>query len=108
MAPRAKKPAAKKAGITRSKTAAGAAVGQQSSDAAKKPAFGKAAPRRVETTAQPAAAKKKTVAAKAGKDGDPSLATKIVHVATGAVVAGAKGAASLVASVAGKKTGTKK
>jgi hypothetical protein len=93
MATKAKKPTPKKATSARSKAGAGAATAQRSKDAAKKPAFGKAAPRKVEPAAETVAPATKPVT---GKSGGPSLATKIVHVAAGAVVATAKGAASLV------------
>jgi hypothetical protein len=104
MATKAKKPAPKKAPSARSKAGAGAAPAQRSKDAAKKPAFGKAAPRKVEPAAKTAASATKPVTASTGKRGEPSLATRIVHVAAGAVVATAKGAASLVT---GKKNAGK-
>jgi large subunit ribosomal protein L23Ae len=105
MVTKAKKPAARKSASLQSKTGAGAAVAERSKDAAKKPTFGKAAPRKVTPAAKSAAPAEKPAAksAKAPKTSSgPSLATKIAHVATGAVVATAKGAASLAASVVGK------
>lgn len=102
MATKAKKPAPKRTASVQSKTGAGAAIGERSKDAAK-PAFGKAAPRKV-TPAQKTAAKPAPKSAKSPKGSDSSsLATKIAQVATGAVVATAKGAASLAASVTGKR-----
>lgn len=96
MAIKANKPAPKKAVSSRSKTAAGAAVAEHAKAAPKKPAFGKAAPRRVEPAAKTPAATTKPVSESARKRGGASLATRIIHVAAGAVVATAKGAASLV------------
>jgi large subunit ribosomal protein L23Ae len=105
MATKAKKPAPKRTASVQSRTGAGAAIGERSKDAAK-PAFGKAAPRKVtpaQKTAAPAA-KPVPKSTKSPKGSDsPSLATKIAQVATGAVVATAKGAASLAASVTGKR-----
>jgi hypothetical protein len=104
MAAKAKKPAPKKA-TTRPRTVASAAPAERSKEAPKKPAFGKAAPRKVEPAAKTPAATTKPVSGSARKSGEPSLATKIVHVAAGAVVATAKGAASLVT---GKRAGKTK
>ena len=104
MAAKAKKPAPKKAASARPKAGAGAAVAQRSKDAAKKPTFGKATPRRVEPAAKTAAPATKPVTGSTRKSGEPSLATKIVHVAAGAVVATAKGAASLVTGKKADKT----
>jgi large subunit ribosomal protein L23Ae len=110
MATKAKKPAPRKAASIQTKTGAGPAVGEHSKDAAKKPAFGKAAPRKVTPTAAktaaPAAKSAPRTAKPAKAAGGPSLVTKIAHVATGAVVATAKGAASLAASVT-RKDGAK-
>jgi large subunit ribosomal protein L23Ae len=102
MATKAKKPAPKKAASVQSKTGAGAALAERSKDAAKKPTFGKAAPRKVAPAAKTATPAAKPVSGSTKKSGEPSLATKIAHVAAGAVVATAKGAASVAASFAGK------
>jgi hypothetical protein len=113
MATKARKPAsttAKATGkATQSKAGAGPATAQRSKDAAK-PAFGKAAPKRV-TSAAAKAAKPAAKAAKPAKTGgkDGSITTKMARgvkttasAAAGAVVATAKGAVSLAASVVGK------
>ncbi|MHA6687398.1 hypothetical protein [Mesorhizobium sp. A556] len=110
MVTKAKKPAAKKTASVQSKTGAGAAIAERSRDAAKPAAFGKAAPRKV-TPAQKSAApaaKPASRSAKGSKNSDnPSLATKIAQVATGAVVATAKLAASVVGKGGEGKSKTK-
>jgi large subunit ribosomal protein L23Ae len=105
MVTKTRKPAARKSAGVRSKTGAGAALAERSKDAAK-PTFGKAAPKKViPSAAEPTARAVKAApkSAKSAKASSPSLATKIAHVATGAVVATARGAASLAASVVGKE-----
>jgi hypothetical protein len=103
MATKAKKPAAKKTATVQSKTGAGAAAGERSRGAAK-PAFGKAAPRKVMPGLKSTvpSAKPASKSAKSSKGNSPSLATKIAQVATGAVVATAKLAASVVGKGEGK------
>lgn len=104
MASKTGKPAAKKAAGVQAKTGAGAAVAERSKDAAKKPAFGKAAPKKVTPAARATTASEKPAPkARKPKSNGPSLATRIAQVATGAVVASAKGAASLAASITGKE-----
>lgn len=110
----AKKPQAKS---TQAKAGAGPAIAERSKDA--KPAFGKAAPRKVtlaptaksaKPAEKPKAPPAKANAADPSATHDGSVATKMArgartaaNVAAGAVVATAKGAASLASSMVGSK-----
>jgi hypothetical protein len=97
MATKARKPAAAKTRTAKdgpAKTGAGAAIAERSKDA--KPSFGKAAPRKVVPAATKAPSPRK--AAK----GKQSAVRTVASVAAGAVVATARGAVSLAASVIGK------
>ncbi|BCG84483.1 MULTISPECIES: hypothetical protein [unclassified Mesorhizobium] len=96
MATKARKPAAAKTRTAKASPAtagAGAAIAERSKDA--KPAFGKAAPRKV----VPAA---KTPSPRKAAKGKQSAVRTVASVAAGAVVATARGAVSLAASVIGK------
>ncbi|TIL61517.1 MAG: hypothetical protein E5Y79_05895 [Mesorhizobium sp.] len=114
MATKARKPASGKGRATRSraigskatesKTGAGPAVAARSKDA--NPSLGKAAPKKVtpsaaKATAKPARSRK---SASGGSMADSAMRTvkTTANVAAGAVVATARGAASLAASVMGK------
>ncbi|RWE68182.1 hypothetical protein [Mesorhizobium sp.] len=110
MATKARKPAPGKGRATRSKateskTGAGPAVVARSKDAAK-PSFGKAAPKKVTPTAAKATAKpaKPRKSASGGSMADSAMRTvkTTANVAAGAVVATARSAASLAASVMGR------
>ncbi|TIS94535.1 MAG: hypothetical protein E5W87_33730 [Mesorhizobium sp.] len=111
MATMARKPAPAKGRATRSKaiqskTGAGPAVAARSRDAAK-PSFGKAAPKKVSpASAKPAAkpAKPRKSASGGSSMADSAMRTvkTTANVAAGAVVATARSAASLAASVMGK------
>ncbi|TPN35980.1 hypothetical protein [Mesorhizobium sp. B1-1-6] len=97
MATKARKPATAKTRTTKTtqaKAGAGPAIAERSKDA--KPSFGKAAPRKVA-----AAAAKPASARKPAPDKSGAVRT-VASVAAGAVVATARGAASLAASVMGK------
>ncbi|RWB78457.1 MAG: hypothetical protein EOQ50_01165 [Mesorhizobium sp.] len=104
MATNSRKPVAKKARATQSRTTqakagAGPAIAERSKDA--KPAFGKAAPKKV----TPGVAHK--VAPKAHKPHKPATKTSgpirtVASVATGAVVATARLAASVLGRGGGK------
>jgi hypothetical protein len=105
MAQKARKPAPAKGKAVQSKAGAGPAIAARSKDA--KPTFGKAAPKKVVSAVAKAAPK--VVKSKKSPAGDESMAGKAMrtvkataNVAAGAVVATAKGAASLAASVVGR------
>ncbi|UVK39361.1 hypothetical protein LHFGNBLO_000716 [Mesorhizobium sp. AR10] len=109
MATKARKPVKGKTAqpkATQAKAGAGPAIAARSKDA--KPAFGKAAPKKVVpgTTAKVAAktAKPKKPASGGGSMAGNAMRTvkATANVAAGAVVATARGAASLAASVIGK------
>ncbi|MER8752437.1 hypothetical protein NKH57_24790 [Mesorhizobium sp. M1050] len=105
MAQKARKPAPSKGKATQSKAGAGPATTARSKDT--KPAFGKAAPKKVVPAAAKAAPKTAKPKKPAGADGSiSSSALRTVkaaaNVAAGAVVAAARGTASLAASVVGK------
>ncbi|TIO34841.1 hypothetical protein [Mesorhizobium sp.] len=119
MATKARKPAPAKGKATRSKaieskTGAGPAVAARSKDAAK-PSFGKAAPKKVvptatKATAKPAKPRKPATGGRSMAGSAMRTVKATANVAAGAVVATARGAASLAASVMGKggpKTGVK-
>lgn len=94
MVTKAKKPAkTRPAKATQAKTGAGPAIAERSKDA--KGAFGKAAPRKVVPAAK-TASPRKPAPAKAG------AVRTAANVAAGAVVATARGAVSLAASVIGR------
>lgn len=106
MATKARKPAAAKsratpAKATQAKAGAGPAIAARSKDT--KPAFGKAAPKKVvpgvaaKVAAKPAKAKKP-----AGSSSPVGTMRNVANVAAGAVVATARGAASLASSVMGR------
>jgi hypothetical protein len=117
MATKAKKTASKPAKTTHVKAGADPAIAARSKDA--KPAFGKAAPKRVTPTTAKATKAKSQSASSAAREGTSaaregtSIAAKVArtvkttaNVAVGAVVATAKGAATLASSAVGK-SGTK-
>ncbi|TKD26637.1 MAG: hypothetical protein E5W98_30440 [Mesorhizobium sp.] len=90
---------------TESKLGAGPAVAARSKDAAK-PTFGKAAPKKVTPTAAKVTAKpakpRKSASGSSMADSAMRTVKTTANVAAGAVVATAKSAASLAASVMGK------
>ncbi len=97
MATKARKPAATKtrtARTTQAKTGASQAIAERSKDA--KPTFGKAAPKRVVPAAEKTASARKPAANKAG------TVRTVTNIAAGALIATARGAASLAASVIGR------
>ncbi|MBZ9795603.1 hypothetical protein [Mesorhizobium sp. ES1-4] len=105
MATKARKPVkGKPTQATQAKAGAGPAVAQRSKDA--KPAFGKAPPKKVmpagaSKAAAPKAAARTAQARKPAAAGDSKVRTA-ANIAAGAVVATARGVASLAASVVGK------
>ncbi|RJT42418.1 hypothetical protein D3227_00655 [Mesorhizobium waimense] len=107
MATRTKKPAKGRSvqpRATQAKAGAGPAIAERSKDA--KPAFGKAPPKKVvpgvaaKVTAKTSTAK--TSKPKKPAAGSGSAAGRAMRTAAGAVVATARGAASLAASVIGR------
>lgn len=112
MATKAKKPASKSAKTTQVKAGAAPAIAARSKDA--KPAFGKAAPKRVTPTTAKTSAKAAKTKSPSGSTADResiSIAAKVArtvkttaNVAVGAVVATAKGAATLASSAVGKSS----
>jgi hypothetical protein len=110
MATKARRPApgkgkAAQSKSIQSKTGAGPAIAERSKDAAK-PAFGKSPPKKVVPVAAKPAAPKSAKPKKASEGSMAGNAMRSVkataNVAAGAVVATARGAASLAASVMGK------
>ncbi|TPM40032.1 hypothetical protein [Mesorhizobium sp. B2-3-4] len=102
MATKARKPAKAKQTqpkATQSKTGAGPAIAQRSKDA--KPSFGKAPPKKVVPGAAAKLAAKPAQARKPAAAGSSKVRTA-ANIAAGAVVATARGVASLAASVVGK------